>query len=138
MDLNLNTNAQNHREKQLRGCVSIPNEENKRVAYQSCYFNISAYKYDIITNRQKVNTLSMPKLITDGTKAHKLKTFLQYWNNENFFDPVRNSKEKFDNIKGPLVKKKSEYDMAKYAKTTPLPVIKVLKAHEIQKHRRSS
>ena len=101
--------------------------------YPSAFFNISSYQYNIITNRQKLNNVSMPKLVAVEKQANKLKTFLQYWNNENFFDPIRNSKDKFENVKAPLVRKMTEPESTKFAKTTSLPVIKVLKANQIRK-----
>lgn len=108
-------------------------ERSKIDAHQSAYFNISSYHYNIITNRKKPNNVTMPKLVAVEKQANKLKTFLQYWNNENFFDPVRNSKERFDSINAPFVRKSTEPEVTKFAKTTSLPVIKVLKANQIKR-----
>ena len=131
MNLNSNT-VSKHDTNKLRkmitplGCIDNPE------AFKS-YFNVSSIRYNIITNRQKKNTVSMPKLVAIENKANKLKTFIQYWNNENFFDPIRNSKDKFENYKQPMTRKKTEFDITKYAKNTPLPVIKVLKQHRLGK-----
>ena len=131
MNLNSNT-VSKHDTNKLRKMITPLDCIDNPEAFKS-YFNVSSIRYNIITNRQKKNTVSMPKLVAIENKANKLKTFIQYWNNENFFDPIRNSKDKFENYKQPMTRKKTEFDITKYAKNTPLPVIKVLKQHRLGK-----
>lgn len=130
--MDLNSNAAQHQSHPTYDVTQVVDGTSKLTPYQSCYFNVSNYKYNIITNRQKSDNVSMPKLVDAQMKANKMKTFLHYWNNENFFDPVRNSKSRFETPKVVLAKRRSEFDLTKYASKTPLPVIKVLNANRIQ------
>ena len=98
----------------------------------STYFNVSNYAYNIVTNRAKQNRVSMPALVREETRANRMRTFLAYWNNENFFDPLRNGKKKFD-TPPVFAKKRSDPEVIKYAQTTPLPVIRVVAANRTHK-----
>lgn len=132
MDLNLNIIEQIQPNYPGQKC-RLP-DTAKLLTHNSKYFNISNFQYNIITNRQKLDKTSLSKLVADETGANKFKTFLCYWNNENFFDPIRNSKDKFDNnfTMKAANRKRIDFDTTKYAKAVSLPVIKVLAVNKIQ------
>ena len=132
MDLNSNLRCDRkapfvYNHAQLRDSTDLLDSEHPS------YINVSNYPYNIVTNRRKPNRVSLPSLVAAETKANKVRTFLAYWNNENFFDPIRNSKERFEGVSG-LARKKSDPNVVKYTQPTSLPAIRVLAAHRIQKH----
>lgn len=123
MDLNSNANVARLRDSTDACITSSP----ALAPQHSGYFNISNYQYNIVTNRQKPNRTSLPALVGAETRANRLKTCLHYWNNENFFDPIRNSKERFD-APSNIVKRRSRVDLVEMTRPTPLPVIRVTHA----------
>ena len=100
------------------------------------YLNVSSKPYNILNNRVRCNSLSMPKLIHTGKHAKVPSSFLRYWNDRSYFNPLRNKEVKENRPKVCYKWKHRVPESVVPFNGTSLPLVSVFKKNDMRNRKR--